>query len=454
MEYATDLFDRGTAEAMAERLVRALEAMASDPDRAIGEINILDDAERLQILEEWNATDQAAPEITLPQMFEAQVARTPEAIAVVCGIERLNYIELNERANRIAHLLISVGVGPETVVGLALSRSLDMVIGLLGILKAGAAYLPLDPNYPTARLAYMLEDAEPACVLTTAEIAPRLSDNRARILLLDHPEIAAELAQRSASNPEDRDRTRPLTPQSPAYLIYTSASTGQPKAVIGLHSGMVNRVAWFASSLCSEWEKPALSKSSISFINGSTELLAPLLHGGRVIVADSTASRSPSALVSLIEEHGVGLVTVVPSLIPPLLEEARWRDLSSCKLWITSGEALPGSYVAQFEEAFPEARLLNLYGASEASGDSLFSECKCGDVAIGRPIANTRVYVLDGNLQPVPVGVAGELYVAGAGLARGYLKREGLTAERFVARSIWRERETDVPDRRPCEMER
>ena len=433
LQYRSDLFERSAVETIGRRLAALLEAVVADPNQPIGRIDLLAPEERRQILFEWNDTARDLPQVTLPALFEAQVERSPEAIALVFEERTLSYAELNAQANRLAHLLIGRGIGPEDLVALALPRSIEMVVALLGILKAGAAYLPLDPEYPVERLSSMLRDAQPACVLTRIEIAERLPESVTQ-LLFDHAETAGALAQSPESNPSDAERTEPLTPHSSAYVIYTSGSTGTPKGVVGLHSGAINRLGWFAERYPCPPGKAVLAKSSLSFIDGSTELLGPLLHGICVVLSDNSAAKNPEDLTALIERHAISRITVVPSLLATLLVgSGDARRLALCRLWITSGETLPETYAAWFAKLLPEAHLLNLYGASEASGDSLFAECRGSEVAIGQPIWNTRVYVLDGGLQPVPVGVSGELYIAGAGLARGYLNRPGLSAERFVA---------------------
>jgi non-ribosomal peptide synthetase component F len=236
IEYQTDLFERSTVEAIGRHLVALLEAVVADPSQPIGRIELLTPKEHRQLLFEWNATDREVPQVTLPALFEAQVERSPQGIALVFEESMLSYAELNAHANRLAHLLIGRGIGPESLVALALPRSSQMIIALLGILKAGAAYLPLDPDYPLERLAYMLRDAEPACVLTSARIAERLPEGAAQ-LLLDHPETAGALAQSPETNPSDAERTQPLSAHNPAYVIYTSGSTGTPKGVVVTHEG-------------------------------------------------------------------------------------------------------------------------------------------------------------------------------------------------------------------------
>ena len=241
IEYRSDLFERSSVEAIGRRLIALLEAVVADPNQPIGRIDLLAPEERREILFEWNDTARDLPQVTLPALFEAQVERSPEAIALVFEERTLSYAELNAQANRLAHLLIGRGIGPENLVALALPRSTEMIIALLGILKAGAAYLPLDPDYPVKRLSSMLRDAQPACVLTRIEIAQRLPESVAQ-LLLDHPETAGALAQSPETNPSDAERTLPLSPHNPAYVIYTSGSTGTPKGVVVTHAALVNHM--------------------------------------------------------------------------------------------------------------------------------------------------------------------------------------------------------------------
>src|SRR4029077_16332829 len=239
IEYRSDLFERSTVEAMGRRLVALLEAVVADPSQPIGRLELLEPEERRQLLVEWNATAREVPPLTLPALFEAQVARSPEATAVVFEERTLSYAELNAQANRLAHLLMSRRVGPERLVALALPRSIEMVVALLGTLKAGAAYLPLDPDYPEERLAYMLRDAQPACVLSAVRLAERLRlPEGVAQLLLDEPATAGALAQSRETNPSEAERTQPLSPQNTAYVIYTSGSTGTPKGVMVTHAGI------------------------------------------------------------------------------------------------------------------------------------------------------------------------------------------------------------------------
>jgi nonribosomal peptide synthetase DhbF len=264
IQYSSDLFERSTIEAIARRLARLLEAVATDPAQPIGRLELLAPEEREQILVEWNDTGRPVPDATLPALFEAQVRRGPEAGALVFEESTLTYGELNVRANRLAHLLIGQGIGPETLVALALPRSMEMVVGLLAILKSGAAYLPLDPEYPAERLAFMLKDATPACVLTTGKIAHRLPNSLPR-LFLDHPATAIALARSLETDPTQTERTQPLSPLNPAYVIYTSGSTGTPKGVVNTHGAIVNRLLWMQSAYELKADDRILQKTSAGF---------------------------------------------------------------------------------------------------------------------------------------------------------------------------------------------
>ncbi|MFI5567669.1 amino acid adenylation domain-containing protein, partial [Streptomyces sp. NPDC051740] len=411
-----------------DRFTTFLRRATADPGRPVAALELLTDAERETLLDVWNATARERTAATLPVLFETQVARTPHAPALHHDGGTLTYAELNTRANRLAHLLLTRGTGPDQHVGLVLPRSADLVVALLAVLKSGAAYLAVDPDYPADRITHMLGDARPGLVLTTTELAAGLPPHGGDVLILD----ALDTTGRPARNPTDADRPRPLTPAHPAYLVYTSGSTGVPKGVAGLHEGAVNRLLWFGEEFPSDG-RPVLAKSSLSFVDGTTELLGPLVHGVPVVLCGAEAARSAAAMTDLVARHRVGRITLVPSLLAELLDGDDAGALAPCTLWVTSGEALPPAHADGFRAALPGARLLNLYGSSEASGDSLYADVTAGTVRIGRPIANTRAFVLDDALRPVPAGTVGELYIAGVGLARGYLGRPGPTAERFVA---------------------
>ncbi|MGC2779634.1 MAG: amino acid adenylation domain-containing protein, partial [Bradyrhizobium sp.] len=418
-----------------QRLVRLVEAIAHDPSRSIGAIDILDAAERRRVLAEWNHTVRAVPPTTLPSLIEAQVARRGDATALVCEDTTLSYAVLNARANRLAHLLIAQGAGPEQIVALALPRSADLIVGLLAIIKSGAAYLPLDPDYPAHRLAFMLADARPVCLVTSNAIVERLPEAGPR-LVLDHPDTAALLALQPDTNPRDQDRTAPLTLVNSAYVIYTSGSTGIPKGVVVSHDGLCNHMLWMMSEYPVGEEDQVLSRTSVSFDAAGWEIWLPLLSGSALNVAPAHIARDPQQLIDYIKHQGITVAQFVPSLLAAASELIGQADTHCLTHVFAGGEALPSSLARELTSVW-NVRLVNLYGPTETTiqvtswpwqhdGDDQFAP-------IGRPIWNTRVYVLDDGLQPVPVGVAGELYIAGSCLARGYLNRPGLTAERFVA---------------------
>ncbi|GID33104.1 hypothetical protein Abr02nite_80870 [Paractinoplanes brasiliensis] len=421
----------GELTAHRDRFAHLLGRLSDRPGRPLGSAELMDAAE-LARLEDWNDTVHPVPASTLPEAFERQARRDPGRVALRAGPVTLTYGDLNAAANRLARVLVAEGVGAEDFVAVAVPRTDQLVIALLAVLKAGAAYCPIDLSYPADRIRYMLTDAAPALLLSTRESAGAVAGHEAPALVLDSQATTDRLTAAPGHDLAEAELRRPRKPQHPAYLIYTSGSTGAPKGVIGLHAGAVNRLAWGASAFPYATDAPVLAKSSMSFIDGSTELLGPLLHGGVVVLAGASDGAGAGDLAALVARHRAGRLTVVPSLLGALLD-GDVAGLATCRLWVTSGEALPPAYADRFARALPGAELVNFYGASEASGDSLFAACRPGDVAIGRPIWNTRAYVLDDQLRPVPPGAAGELYVAGLGLARGYLRRPALTAERFVA---------------------
>ncbi|MDP9968776.1 amino acid adenylation domain-containing protein, partial [Variovorax paradoxus] len=357
------------------------------------------------------------------------VARTPQATALVFEDTSLTYAELNARANRLAHHLIAQGVGPESFVALALPRSLEMVTSLLAILKTGAAYLPLDVDYPKERLAFMLQDARPVCMVTdtlTSQSLPQVKST----LCLDDPAVVTALAACPVSNPVDAQRTSPLRPLSLAYVLYTSGSTGNPKGVGGTYQAIANRLHWDIRK--PEADTAYAQKTTHNFIDFLWETFMPLLAGQRVIVVPPQAGRDVEQLVDLLSAQNVQRIVLVPSLLQAVLEHGSdvSQRLCNLKYWACSGEALTPSLANRFKEVFPDALLLNIYGTSEFwDATAWVVEARSeANVPIGSPIAGMQAYVLDTGLRPVPAGVAGELYIAGAGLARGYLNRPGLSA--------------------------
>jgi amino acid adenylation domain-containing protein len=413
-----------------ERLVTALETAPGTPLRAI---QVLNDAERGQILAGWNDTSRAVPPATLPMLFEGRAAQCPDAIAVVCADTRLSYAELHRRANQLARLLVARGAGPESLVAVAMERSAELVIALLAVLKAGAAYVPVDLNYPAERVRYMLADASPAVVVTSAgglAAVQGAADSLAPVVL-DDPAVVQELRARPETDLTDADRRAPLEPRHPAYVIYTSGSTGRPKGVVIPHANVTNLVQWAVTTFGTRGLSQVLASTSSSFDVSVFEMFPPLVAGGCVEVVDDllALARRPFAgtLVS-------GVPSVLASLIsggsaPPVLDEA-------CGTVVLAGEGLSGQHMAQLRSWVPGRRIANIYGPTEATVYVTAWYSSTSDESappIGRPLDNTRAFVLDRWLCPVPVGVEGELYIAGAGLARGYLNRPGLTAERFVA---------------------
>ncbi len=436
LEYSRDLFEHATAEALGARFVRLLRAAVASPDLMLHKLEILSAPERQILLDRFNATARPVPEMTAPELFEAQAARTPEAVALIVEGHELSYRELNKRANRLAHYLISRGVGPESLVGVCLERSIHMVVALLGILKAGGAYVPLDPEYPEARLAQMMADASPAIVLNASTLRDRLPRTTVPVML-DEPQTQRLLEQAPTHNPTDLERSCPLQPLHPAYVIYTSGSTGAPKGSPNTHQGLVNRILWMQSAYPLDATDRVLQKTPYSFDVSVWEFFWPLLFGAGLVVALPKKHKDAQYLVEVIVRHRVTTLHFVPPMLHVFLEQPESISCRSLRRVICSGESLSGSVQAQFFSRLHGIELHNLYGPTEASIDVTAWSCTSKEPEltppIGFPIWNTRMYVLDAYLEPVPVGVPGELYVAGAGLARGYLNRPSLTGQRFVA---------------------
>ncbi|MEV7069224.1 AMP-binding protein, partial [Streptomyces collinus] len=415
LDYRTDLFAENTARELADRVVHVLEAVTADPDARIRSVSAVGAEERDRMLTDWNATARDVPHGTLPELFQAQVARTPDAVAVVSGTARLTYAELNARANRLARHLVACGAGPEKLVAIALPRSADLLVALFAVLKSGSGYVPVDPEYPADRIAYMLADAEPVLLLTGAATAALFPQDAATPhLLLDNPEVEQAVAGRDSADLSDGDRLSPQLPSHPAYVIYTSGSTGRPKGVMVEHRSVVNLASWAADGLGTDRLEEVYASTSLNFDVSVFEIIAPLLAGGRVhVIRDLLAFGDEVA-----ENTDRPLASGVPSVFSSLLDSAPAADAATV---VMAGEAISPIVAKKIRSAFPTARMANCYGPTEATvyATSWYTDAEMPDaVPIGRPIANTRVYVLDGALSPVPVGVAGELYVAGAQLAR------------------------------------
>ena len=426
---AADLFDPDSAAVLAGRLVRVLAAVAADPGARVHQVAVLDAAERDQLLAGWNGTARDVPPVTLPELFAVQAGRTPDAVAVACGDACLSYRELDGRAARLAGVLVSRGAGPERVVAVVMDRSAELIIALLAVLKAGAAYLPVDPGYPAERVAFMLADTRPACVLTTAGLAGGLPvPGGVPVLAVGDPGLAAELAGTGGAGPADADRREALRPGHPAYVIYTSGSTGRPKGVVITHRGLADYLAWCWRAY-PEVAGGTVLHAPVSFDAWVTPLYGALTRGGRVHVAGLDEELAGRARLSFLK--------VTPSHLPLL--DAVGGGCGPGGLLMVGAEALSGGQLAAWRREHPGWAVVNHYGQTETTvGCADYrveagAPLAAGPVPVGRPMANARCYVLDAWLGPVPVGAAGELYVAGAGLARGYLGRAGLTAGRFVA---------------------
>ncbi|MFJ1747309.1 amino acid adenylation domain-containing protein [Streptomyces sp. NPDC088116] len=435
--YRPDLLTADTVESIGARLGRLLEAVADTPDRPVAEIDVLDEAERERVLVEWNATAHPVPSATLTELIEAQAARTPQATAVVFEGDELSYAELGARANRLARLLVERGAGPEGYVALALPRSQELIVALLAVLKSGAAYVPVDPDYPAERIRYILDNTRPALVLTTRDVDAVLppTDGTDR-LVLDDPRTAAALDARSGTDLTDADRLAPLGVLNTAYVIYTSGSTGKPKGVLVPHEGIVNRLRWMQGRYGLDASDRVLQKTPSGFDVSVWEFFWPIVEGATLVVARPEGHKDPAYLARLIRQERVTTLHFVPSMLQVFLTEPTAADCVSLRRVVCSGEALPGELRAKFFETL-DVPLHNLYGPTEASVDVTSWECAAhdpaGPVPIGAPVWNTQVRVLDSRLRPAPVGVAGELYLAGVQLAHGYVRRPGLTGERFVA---------------------
>ncbi|WP_063748729.1 non-ribosomal peptide synthetase, partial [Chondromyces apiculatus] len=442
LEYASDLFDPATVEAMVARWLRLLEAAVADPELPLSRIDLLTTEERQALLRDHNDTSRALPEVSLPALFEAQALALPEGTAVVFDDAALTYAEIDARANRLAHALIARGAGPERRVALLLPRTPDLIVALLATLKAGAAYVPVDPDYPATRIAAMLEDARPTVLLTSRATETAIPhDVAAPRLVVDDPATAAALERFPTTSPTDAERTALLMPQHPAYVIYTSGSTGIPKGVVMSCGALVNLLFWHQSALPSGAGTRVAQFTALSFDVSAQEILSTLCFGKTLVVPPDSVRRSAEHLARWLTEHEVEEL-FAPNLVVEALAEAAMEQgltLPALRDIAQAGEALTLSrQVRELYRVQPGRRLHNHYGPTEthvATGCTLPADlAACAlPVTIGKPIHNTQVYVLDGRLNLAPAGVAGELYIAGACLARGYLDRPGLTAQRFVA---------------------
>ncbi|WP_158715471.1 amino acid adenylation domain-containing protein, partial [Streptomyces sp. WMMB 714] len=428
LEYSTDLFDHATVRALADRLVAVLRQAVADPDRPVGAVDLLSPAEYSR-LEQWNDTAAGPVDATLPELLEAQTARTPDAVAVRHAGTDTRYAELNARANQLARHLVDAGVGGEDLVGIAMPRTPELLVAVWAVLKAGAAYVPLDLDYPAQRLTLMLDDAAPAYVLTTRDGAARLPD-AARRITLDDPGVREAVAAYPDGDLGDGERVRPLTPDNAAYAIFTSGSTGRPKAVVVPQRNVADLAAWAEGEFGADGLAAVTATTSLSFDVSVFELFSPLLCGGRVDLEDDVL-----ALAGGDASRVSGMLSTVPSAMAALLADPELPLRPHTLLY--AGEALTAGLVRDTRAALPGCRVLNVYGPTEATVYATMAEPSPDDPAqpaIGNPLRNVTAHILDANLRPLPPGSPGELYLAGElHLARGYLNRPGLTAERFVA---------------------
>ncbi|UJB40280.1 amino acid adenylation domain-containing protein [Streptomyces sp. A1-5] len=426
LEYSTELFEPDTARALSDRLSRLLTALIADPDQRIHGIELLDAPERAVVLAQGQGDVRRVSATTMSQQFEAQAARTPDAVAVRDGRRTVTYAQLELESNDLAYHLSGCGVGPEDLVALALPGAAGMVVAMLAVLKAGAAYLPVDPAYPAARIRYLLEDARPKLLITDSVVREQLPPVDVPFVVMDD---SASWSVGHASGPGGA-----VSVAGPAYVIYTSGSTGRPKGVVVTHASVVSHMAWLADHLGLTVEDRVLARTSPSFDASVWEIWLPLLHGASVCLMPVDANKDPDALVGWLREFGVTVAQFVPSHLSLVLGSG--GSVPGClRAVLCGGEPLVGELAVRVADAW-SVEVHNLYGPTEATIDATVHAVVSGGsgpVPIGRPVWNARAYVLDGSLRVVPPGVPGELYLAGGLLARGYVGRPGLTASRFVA---------------------
>jgi amino acid adenylation domain-containing protein/non-ribosomal peptide synthase protein (TIGR01720 family) len=433
LHYDANLFGKEDIQRLAAQFQTLLASAIDNPETAIAQLEILGPIERQQLLAEFNNTQTDYPKHQcIHQLFEHQAARTPGHLAIVFENQQLTYAQLNARANQLAHHLQTLGVGPETIVALCVERSLEMLIGLLGILKAGGAYLPLDPLLPTERLAFMLQDAGASVILTQQHLAERFSKQAALIVCLDTQWDA--IAEQQDENPPSE-----ATPENLVYVVYTSGSTGKPKGVAVEHQQLLN----YLHSILERLDLPEGSSfatvSTFAADLGNTVIFPALCTGGRLHVISQERATNPEALADYCDRHPIDCLKIVPSHLNALLAASSPEKILPRQRLILGGEVLSWNLVEKLQQYKPSCQIFNHYGPTEATVGVLTYPIKgepigdkCETVPLGRPIANTQVYILDTHLRPVPIGVPGELYVGGDCLARGYLNQPELTTERFI----------------------
>ncbi len=465
-EYNTDLFAESSIEQMAGHFNTLLASIVAEPDTAVSQLPLLTDEQKHTLI--YTVNDTAVPydlDRCLHHLFEDQVSQTPNAPALTYADQTLTYDQLNQKANQLAHFLIAQGIQPDGMVGVCLERSLEMVIALMGIIKAGGAYLPIDPTYPTERLQFMLEDSQVAVLLTQEHLVAsgklqvassklQESDNNLPLTIPHSPLTILldahwpQIAQQPDTNPH-----LPLTADHLAYTIYTSGSTGKPKGAMNTHRGIVNRLLWMQDAYQLEADDHILQKTPFSFDVSVWEFFWPLITGAQLVMAKPGGHLDSTYLVRLIQDAQITTMHFVPSMLQIFLTEPHVARCTTLRRVICSGEALPYDLTQRFFAQLGNVELHNLYGPTEAAIDVSYWQCLPDEprqlVPIGRPIANIQLYILDKHLQPVPQGVAGELYIGGVGVARGYWNRPELTRERFIADPLSTIRHGDKATRRP-----
>jgi amino acid adenylation domain-containing protein len=436
IDYDSHLFRADDISRFGARFVALLKSAIANPEDTLNELEILDSSERERLLLEFNDTESPyADDVCIHQLFEEQVRRTPDGIAVEFEDQHLTYAQLNARANQVANYLRTLGVRPEVTVAICMERCIELVVGIIGILKAGGAYLPLDPAYPRERLSFMLEDARASVVLTVGHLREHVPDQGVRLVSLDGD--CEPFAAESDHNPHNQTVAGNL-----AYVIYTSGSTGQPKGVMVEHRGLSNTIKWLSDTLAIGVNDSTLLKTPITFDAAGREIFPTLLRGARLIIAEPNGHRDCRYIAEKIRDDGVSILHTVPSFLRLLVEEPAFEEAASLRMVMCGGEALTPDVVAKFAQC-SKAKLYNVYGPTETIIDSAYWLCDADNIdstiPIGRPIPNASMYILDTTLRPVPIGVAGELHIGGASLARGYLNRSDLTAEKFVPNPFTKE---------------
>ena len=432
ISYNTDLFEAEFISRLGAHYQIFLARAVRQPHIPLSQLSLLTEDEQRQILIDWNNTTAAYPQITIPQVFESRAEKRPTKYALIFAGNALTFTELNRRANQVAHYLKKQGIGRGNFVAICLERSAEMVVALLGVLKAGAAYLPLDPAYPPDRLHFMLSETQPALLISQSILASSFTDHTQPTLCLDLAQ--ADLAQEDQTNLQIDIKADDIV-----YVMYTSGSTGRPKGVLGLHRGAINRFHWMWQKYPFADDDVCCQKTALGFVDSVWEIFGPLLQGKPLVIIPDEVLKDTKRFIQTLANYHVSRIVLVPSLLRVMLNliPDLQQQLPSLKFWVTSGETLPVELAHQFAEAMPASTLVNLYGSSEVSADATWHQIRTGQsltsVPIGRPIANTQIYLLDKHLQPVPIGVPGELYISGDGLARGYLNRPELTEKAFIS---------------------